>query len=121
MTGARTNLQDELKIFIRKRADKRVQQLQKNKIRQEEYHEGNYGDVWFPETRFTGIIRLWLDEDAEFQKAGGFKRSIWKLLCGKHAMYAGEKGTAHGQNQFFPQKLGADGAVWRLRPADFEK
>jgi len=45
MTGARTNLQDELKIFIRKRADKRVQQLQKNKIRQEEYHEGNYGDV----------------------------------------------------------------------------
>jgi len=45
MTGARANLQDELKIFIRKRADKRVQQLQKNKIRQEEYHEGNYGDV----------------------------------------------------------------------------
>lgn len=24
---------------------RRVQQIQENKIRQEEYHEGNYGDV----------------------------------------------------------------------------
>lgn len=42
MIGKLAPIRKELKT-IRKRADKRVQQIQKND-KTEEYHEGNYGD-----------------------------------------------------------------------------
>lgn len=60
----------------------------------------------------------------DWTKTPNFKRladlsvQFEKLLCGKHAMYAGEKRAAHRQNQLFPQKLGADGAVRRLDAGD---